>query len=154
MKTLIIYSSVHHGNTAKLAEAIAAKLGADLVEAGKAWPDRLAGYDLIGFGSGIYFGTFDKKLIALVDALHEQEGRKAFVFSTSGSGKTSYNDSFVVKLRDKGFSVIGNFSCKGFDTWGAFKIAGGLNKGKPDETDLRDAAKFAEELKRSDKATE
>ena len=33
MKTVIIYASVHHGNTKKLVERIAEKCGVDLIDA-------------------------------------------------------------------------------------------------------------------------
>jgi flavodoxin len=51
------------------------------------------------------------------------------------------------KLSGKGFEIIGEFSCKGFDTWGPFKLIGGLNKGKPDEEDFKSAERFANSLK-------
>ena len=35
MKTVIVYASVHHGNTKKLAEKIAENCKVDLIDAGK-----------------------------------------------------------------------------------------------------------------------
>jgi len=52
VKTLIVYTSIHHQNTEKVAKVIAEELEADLVHIGKAQSDTLAAYDLIGFGSG------------------------------------------------------------------------------------------------------
>ena len=40
-------------------------------------------------------------------------------------------------------NVVGEFSCRGFDTVGPFKLIGGVNKGRPDERDLENAKKFA-----------
>jgi flavodoxin len=37
---------------------------------------------------------------------------------------------------------IGRFSCKGYDTFGPFKLVGGLAKGHPDDKDLKDAVSF------------
>lgn len=51
------------------------------------------------------------------------------------------------KLLEKRFNVIGEFFCKGFDTWGPFKIIGGINRGRPNEQDLEKAKKFANDLK-------
>jgi flavodoxin len=63
MKTLIVYASVHHQNTEKVAKVMVEELGADLVPAAKAHPDTVMTYDLIGFGSGIYFLKFHKTLL-------------------------------------------------------------------------------------------
>jgi flavodoxin len=57
MKTLIVYASVHHMNTEKVAKVIAEELGADLVPVGQAQLDTSA-YDLIGFGQGFIGGRF------------------------------------------------------------------------------------------------
>jgi len=50
------------------------------------------------------------------------------------------------KLIEKGFNIVGEFSCKGFDTFGMLKYIGGINKNRPNEKDLEKAKSFAEEL--------
>jgi len=111
----------------------------------------LAEYDLIGFGSGIYFGRYHKSLPELVDKLPRLENKKAFIFSTSGLRKIPFIHDFdkplKEKLLQKGLNVIGEFSCRGFDTYGAAKIIGGLHKGRPNEEDLKQAEHFARGLK-------
>jgi len=62
MKTLIVYTSVHHQNTEKVAKVMAEELKADLTPTTDAKPDTLMTGDLIGFGSGIYFGKHHKTL--------------------------------------------------------------------------------------------
>ena len=52
---MIIYVSVHHGNTAKIAQIMAEVLNAKLVKPNQVNIDELLNYELIGFGSGIYF---------------------------------------------------------------------------------------------------
>jgi flavodoxin len=84
MKTLIVYASIHHQNTEKMAKVMAAELESDLVHVGQAQPSTLAAYDLIGFGSGIYGGKFHKTLIQFVGALPTVTEKQAFVFSTCG----------------------------------------------------------------------
>jgi len=69
MKTLIVYTSVHHQNTEKVAKVMAEELEADLTPTGDAQPEALATYDLIGFGSGIYFGKHHKTLLRFVETL-------------------------------------------------------------------------------------
>ena len=65
MKTLIIYTSVHHGNTEKVAGVMASILNARLLQVKQATASMLDKYDLIGFGSGIYFGRHHKQTIIL-----------------------------------------------------------------------------------------
>lgn len=147
MKTAIIYKSVHRGNTKKIAEAMAESLEADLFDLKDVNNDIIKEYDLIGFGSGIYYFKPHKKLRKFVEGMENVENKKAFHFSTSGDGK--YNDWLEKNLSRKGFEVIGEFHCKGYY---AYSIKGilslkGLNKGRPDETDLKDAETFAYSLK-------
>ena len=43
--------------------------------------------------------------------------------------------------------IVGRFSCKGFDTFGPFRLIGGVSKGHPDEKDLAAAVEFYNGLK-------
>ena len=147
MKIAVIYKSVHRGNTKKIAEAIAESFEADLFDVDDLNTDIIKEYDLIGFGSGIYYFKPHKKLRKFVESMDNVENKKAFHFQTSGDGK--YNDWLEKNLSEKGFEVIGEFHCKGYY---AYSIKGilslkGLNKGKPDETDLKNAETFALSLK-------
>lgn len=147
MKTLIVYTSVHHQNTEKVAQAIAEELEADLVPVVNAQSDTLAAYDLIGFGSGIYFMKHHKTLLQFVETLPVGMGKQVFVFSTSGEGGRKGHNALKEKLVSRGFSILDEFSCKGWDTWGPMKLIGGINKGRPDDEDLAGARVFAEGLK-------
>lgn len=146
MKTLIIYESVHHGNTEKIAKAMAEILKAHMVKAKDLNSNSLRDYDLIGFGSGIFYGKMHKNILDLVDKLPEFPDKKVFVFSTSGMGKLNYNNTVKEKLKEKGFNVAGSFSCRGFDTFGPFKLVGGIAKGRPNNKDERKAKDFAGNL--------
>jgi flavodoxin len=144
MKTLIIYKSVHHMNTEKVAKAMAETLDAKLVHPEEVDPASLADYDLIGFGSGIYAGKHDKALLSLVDTLPPQN-KAAFVFSTSGTGGNQQK-VLLEALRQKGFTIKSEFVCAGFDTFGPLKLIGGIKKGHPDAKDLENARAFARSL--------
>jgi len=150
MKTLIICESVHHGNTKKIADAMAAVLNAEIKKPAEIDVGKLGEYDLIGFGSGIYMGRMHKNLLKLVDSLLKLE-RNAFIFSTAGSDgeNMKYHKALKEKLASKGFKVLDEFACRGFDTFGPLVLVGGLNKGKPDEKDLGSAREFAARLKGS-----
>lgn len=146
MKTLIIYSSVHHGNTEKIAKVIAETLNCKMLKVETVDVDTLKNYDLIGFGSGIYSGKFHKSMLELIDILPNKIEKKAFIYSTSGQGKFNYNNPIKSKLEGKAFEIVGEFACKGFDTFGPFKLIGGIAKGRPNSDDLQAAKTFAQKL--------
>ena len=148
MKIGIIYKSVHHGNTKRIAEVMAGSLDAGLLDLKDVKVNVVTDYDLIGFGSGIYNRKPHKELMKFVEGLNNVKDKKAFVFSTSGRDKLEFNSRLKEELTGKGFEIIGEFSCKGFDTWGPFKLIDGLNKGKPDEEDFKSAESFANSLKK------
>ncbi len=143
MKSLIIFKSMHHGNTEKVARAMASVLNAELKPLEEAKPKEILNYGLVGFGSGVYGSNTHKELFRFVEGLPPANGKKAFVFSTSGSGKPENNARLEEMLAGKGFSVVGGFASKGLITWGPFKLFGGGNKGRPNQGDLENARKFA-----------
>lgn len=153
MKTLIIYNSTHHGNTGKIAGAMSEILNAELIKPDEVDITTLSKYDLIGFGSGIYHGKHHKGLLEVINELDNQKGKKAFIFSTSGMKKMRFFHEFdkalKKKLLEKGFRIIGEFSCRGWDTYPFWvKLFGGVNKGRPNEEDLENARSFAKDLGR------
>ena len=146
MKNLIVYESIHHGNTEKIGKAMAECLNAELIKSDDVNVNNLMDYDLIGFGSGIYYGKFHKNILNLIEKLPNLPNKKTFVFSTSGQGKIEYNNPVEKKLKEKDFKVIGSFACKGYDTFGPFKLIGGISKGRPNNSDIQRAKEFAEKL--------
>src|ERR1035437_491782 len=148
MKTLIICFSYHHKNTEKIASALAKTLGSEVKALSEADPNGLSDYDLVGFGSGISFGSHYKVLLDFADKLPAVTCKKAFIFSTSGQtgNTTKFHRKLREKLESKGFTVAGDFNCGGFDTYGLLKIVGGIQKGHPDEEDLKQAEAFAQTL--------
>ena len=147
MRALLVVVSVHHGNTRKIAEKMASELNAYVVEPEEIRPEEALEYDLLGLGSGIFFGRFHRRILDFVDRLPPGGGRKAFVFSTSGLGQSSYNDFLGAILRNKDFRVVGSFACRGYDTFSLLKIFGGINRGRPNEEDLQASRLFAIKLK-------
>jgi flavodoxin len=152
MKTLIIYVSIHHGNTEKIARAITKVLNADITNLSKVKANILNQYDLIGFGSGIYYGKHSGELLNFIDSLNNQKGKMAFVFSTSGIGIIPIINDFNKFLRkgllQKGFKIIGEFDCRGWDTYPLIvKPFGGISKGRPNKKDIESAKRFATHLK-------
>jgi len=148
MNALIIYVSIHHGNTKKVAKIMAETLNAKLVKSWEIKPEQLTKYDLIGFGSGIYYWRHHWALFKLIDNLPQMKGKKAFIFSTAGINVPFINHRKLRSaLRKKGFEIVGEFSCRGWDTNGWLEKIGGISKGHPNEKDLERARRFAEKLK-------
>ncbi len=151
MKSVIIYASYHHNNTRKIAEVIGEKLNAKFIPANQAAHTDITEADLIGFGSGIYYSRFHKSLLNFIKNLPVQENKKSFLFSTAGMKKNILfnrgHKSAKKILKNKGFKIIGEFDCPGYDTNSFLKAVGGINKGRPDRRDLENAENFAEEIK-------
>jgi flavodoxin len=159
MKVLIVVSSFHHRNTEKIADVFARVLDARMKTPSQTERGELQGYDLTGFGSGIDSDTHYKELFQFADSLPRVADRKAFIFSTCGmpvsvAGRNSVAEYAVKshsalreKLTSRGYAVIGEFSCAGYNTNAFLKLFGGLNKGRPNAEDLGDAERFARALK-------
>jgi flavodoxin len=149
-KLLAIYNSVHHGNTEKIAKAMMDVLEAKLVKPQEVDVNTVVEYDLVGFGSGIYAGKHHKSILKLVDRIPFQKNKKSFIFSTSGMKEggifNRFNKPLKEKLSEKGFRIIGEFSCRGYDTFGPFKIIGGIRKDRPNKKDIEQARNFAQSL--------
>ena len=149
-RALVICKSVHHKSTARIAQRIADVLDAVVVTPEEMPYTILDDYDLVGFGSGIYYGRFHSALWEWIRGLPSWSiSRKpAFVFSTSGlpSLWRLWHGPFTKELSRKGFDVIGEFHCRGFDSWGPLALLGGVNRRHPDEHDLDRAARFAQAM--------
>lgn len=153
MKTLLVLVSYHHHNTEKIANVFANVLDAPIKTPQQVHPEELEEYNLIGFGSGIYGGKHHGDLLDLADTLPPVTGRKAFIFSTSaitGEAKVARDHAQLrKKLESKGYIIVGEFSCRGFNTNSFLKFFGGMNKGRPNAEDLQNAEAFAVNLKQS-----
>ena len=143
MRKAIVYASVHHGNTEKLVKSIAEECQVDLIDAVKQPDADLSIYDMIGFASGIYFSKFHQSILGFAEK-NLPDDKKVFLICTYG-GSANYKS--IEKILDKKRSiVIGKFGCKGYDTFGPFKLVGGIAKGHPDEEDLKNAVEFVKGL--------
>ena len=153
MKSLLVVYSYHHNNTYKIAEVFAKVLGAQIKTPQQINPDELQEHSLIGFGSGIYGEKHHELLLELADNLPQVTNRNAFIFSTSaftGETKVAKDHSLLRgKLQLKGYKIIGEFACKGFNTNSFMKHFGGMNKGRPNAEDLKHAEEFAQKLKQN-----
>jgi flavodoxin len=53
------------------------------------------------------------------------------------------------KLQSKGYVIVDEFNCPGFNTNSFLKVLGGINKGRPNAEDLKRAEEFAKQLKQN-----
>lgn len=141
MKTAIVYVSTHHGNTRKLAEAIAANCEVTLIDGIKAQELNLEEYDCIGLASGIAYGKFYPKMLKLMEE-SLPEGKKVFLLYTCGTKQVGYTNAAAKRVKEKNCEMLGEYGCLGFDTYGPFKLVGGISKGHPDSEELAEAVNF------------
>ena len=146
MKTAIVYESTHHQNTLKLVQAIREKFPVDVIDVTETESADLTGYDLIGFAAGIAYGKF-YPAIEKFAARCLPAGKRVFFLYTCGRDSKSYLASMRETAARKDCQVLGAYSCRGFDTFGPFKLVGGINKGRPNEEDIAGAVRFFEKLR-------
>ncbi len=153
---LIVLISYFHHNTEKIANAIAEVLDAKILKPREVSPQELGKYKLVGFGSGIYDYKQHKSLFDLAEKLLQTAGQKVFLFSTCGvpalfTNEKMFKDNHAPLrgiLESKGYEIVGEFACAGYNTNGFLKYFGGINKGRPNNKDLERAGDFALVLKK------
>ncbi|MFI1067101.1 flavodoxin family protein [Streptomyces spororaveus] len=155
MKTLLVCTSVSHGNTRRVAQAMAEVLDARVVAPDEVEASDLAGYDLVGFGSGVFAQRMHRDLLGFVRTVPRSgpspasTAVRAFVFATSGLPEPAvapFTRPLVRLLEGRGFEVAGTFTCRALDTWLPFRLIGGINRRRPDADDLGAARAFARRL--------
>lgn len=145
MKTAVCYYSRHHGNTRKVLEAMAEAGDVDLVDVTARQAVRLEEYDCVGFASGIYGFEFQKAVVEFARR-YLPEGKPVFFVCTYGGAKGKGARALIEIAKEKSCPVLGEFSCRGYDTFGPFRLVGGIAKGRPNARDLEKARKFYREI--------
>ena len=140
MKSVIIYASTHHGNTFKVVDAISKECSVELIDATKVHEADLSDYDLIGFASGIFYSKFSAQVLKFIELL--PENKNVFFIATAGNPMERYFDGVSEMASNKKCKVVGKYQCKGFDTYGPFKLVGGIQKGHPTEEEISKAVEF------------
>ncbi len=164
-KSLLVLFSYHHNNTEKIAKVFARVLDAQIRTPQQTSPEELQEYELIGFGSGIYGAKHHESLLDLAGRLPHVTNKKAFIFSTNGAPARAMDHNSIEtymtknhsplreKLQSKGYVIVDDFSCAGLNTNCFLKLLGGINKGRPNDEDLKRAEEFAQKLKQNLKGT-
>ncbi len=142
---LIIYKTIYHGGTTRLVDAMAKEIACRTMSVTEAAKRDLSGYTYIGLGSGIYFTSHHPELIRLVS--HLSPAQKVFIFSSHGSPFIgNYHETLKQELRKYDIGIVGEFSCRGFDSTGPFNIFGGTAIGRPNQKDQARAKKFIKNI--------
>lgn len=144
-KAVIIYASTHHGSTKKLAEAIAKQYDVHLIDATKQQTVDLSEYNLIGFGSGIDFGKFYGSVEQFLER-NLPENKRVFFLYTCAKVSSRFTEIIKDAARKKGAVILGEYGCRGFNTYGPWKMIGGMNKDHPSAEELQGAVRFFESL--------
>lgn len=141
MKTAIFYYSRHHGNTLKVLKAMAESGEIDLFDVTQCQDPCPEEYDCVGFASGIYAFTVHKSVIDFARR-HLPAGKPVFFVYTYGGAKGNSTKALAEIAKEKGCPILGEFGCRGYDTFGPFKLVGGVGKGLPSAQDLENAKTF------------
>lgn len=141
MKSAIVYASTHHGNTRKLAEFLARTHSATLIDAEAVSTADLSGYDLVALASGIAWGRFYDSVEKLADTCLPAGTPVCFLYTCAAASR-----DFAAHTRQiaaaRGAVCLDTFACRGFNTYGPWKLVGGMNRGRPNDEDLRGASEF------------
>jgi flavodoxin/ferredoxin len=134
------------GNTLKLAEAMAeafegAGHAVRIIPLKEAKPEDAIEGDLFGMGTLCLAGQAPTPVKDFLRSLPSMDGKRAFVFATSGEspGRVLYDQTRL--LRQKGADVIGGFRTRGQYNY-EVPAAKGRYPGRPDEDDLALARDF------------
>ena len=124
------------GNTKKLATAIADELGVEALPISEPVEEPV---DLLFLGNSYYAFNIDPEVKAFVASLDKEKVGKIVNFGTAALLNSTYKKIKAVAARVGIPMDEKEFHCKG-----EFK---GLNKGRPDEKDIKAAVEFAQQYK-------
>lgn len=143
---ILVYST-HHGNTRKLVDAIAmGQDDIDVFDITKEKPVDLSQYAVVGVASGIYAGHFGKPLVRYIKA-NLCEGQRVFALYTCGMPRAGYTNEIKNIVEESRCLYSGEYGCKGYNTFGPFKLFGGTGKGHPSASEIQGAIDFFVGLK-------
>ncbi len=68
--------------------------------------------------------------------------KDVFFIHTAGDPRKNHADCVKRIADERNCHCLGVFYCKGFDTFGPFKLVGGINKNRPNAEDMERALRF------------
>ena len=73
-------------------------------------------------------------------------GKDVFFIATAGNPTKNCFNAIAKVTESKHCKEIGRYICKGFDTYGPFKLVGGIQKGHPTAEEIQAAVDFYKTL--------
>ncbi len=145
-KTVIAYYSKHHGNTKKILDALK-EYDPDLVliDVTETREADLTGFDRIGFASGSYYTRFAEQVLTFAK-VNLPAQKDVFFICTAGNPMDMYFNAISEITRAKHCKELGRYLTRRFDTFGPFKLVGGIQKGHPDENEIAEEVEFYKRL--------
>ncbi|MEM3601745.1 MAG: EFR1 family ferrodoxin [Candidatus Bathyarchaeia archaeon] len=149
MRGIVVYYSAS-GNTRKIAKAIhrgmSGVIEADIASVMEVNPQEVAGYDLIGVGSPVWFFRETANVRRFIYNMPRMDGKFCFFFCTHAEAPFWIFRSMASALQRKGLKIIG-----WGDWYGASNICLHMpipspTHGHPDELDVEEAEKFGREM--------
>ena len=116
-----------------------------LIDVTSAGEMDLTEYDRIGIASGVYYNSFAKQVLSYAKNCLP-EGKPVFFVYTHGAPKVVPLKEVRKITQAKHCPELGAYHCQGFDTFGPFKLVGGLAKGHPTKDETEAAVRFYQEL--------
>lgn len=147
MRIAIIHVSVHHHNTAKVAAVMADSIGAELLTVSEAIQRPNDNWDLLGLGSGIFFGSHHRSLLRWAQKWPHPPAA-SFLFSTAGLPSLGWlwHRSMRSIIRRQEIPILDEACFPGWDTVGPLQWIGGIQRGRPNQYDLDRAVEFAKKV--------
>jgi flavodoxin/NAD-dependent dihydropyrimidine dehydrogenase PreA subunit len=149
MKSIVIYFS-QSGNTKKIAQAIHSGMSrsgdqSDIARLKDVAAEDLAGYDLIGIGTPVYWGRETANMTGFIESWLPLDGKHGFAFCTHGALPSMYMARVVPAMEQRGLTVVG------WNDWFGSVVYPAIPKpyftdGHPDEIDLKEAEDFGREM--------
>ena len=95
-------------------------------------------------------GITPKDVLKQIDYEHIKEHipneKPVFFIYTHGAPKGDFLKGIRPVTQKKNCPEIGEFRCQGYDTFGPFKLVGGIAKGHPTADEIRKAVEFYQTL--------
>ena len=102
-------------------------------------------YDLIGFASRIDFGKFYTSMEQFLKN-NLPENKKVFFLYTCAKKNPKFTERIKREALERGAVIMGEYGCRGYNTYGPWRIIGGMNKNHPSKEELEDAVLFYEDI--------
>lgn len=145
--TVIIYYSQHHGNTRKVLDSLAVECDVDICNIKDADQLALNEYKTVAFASGIYFSKVSDQISLYINNNKNiLKNKRTFAIITAGSSGIKGRKRLIKELEDVGMQVEGSFQCYGYDTYGPFRLIGGIRKMHPTQKDCKAAIEFCKKI--------